>query len=511
MSHARFSLPLLALWAASACGTPAPEATQPRVPPMSVFSAASAPSAEPAVPQDALGPRPGTPLSAVFAPNAPVVFEHSTGLRVWLLERHTLPVVAMQFVVPFGSASDPSGKEGTAYITAGMLDEGAGRYGALELSQAVDLLGAELHTQAFTDYSTVSLFTLKKNAQPAAALLGDVVTKPRFLPVEYKRVKDLWLGDLGNKAKDAVSVAARAELRLLFGAEHAYGHPVDGTKESATKVQLADVTSFYKQHYRPDIASVVIVGDVTRKEAENLLDTAFGGFRAPPTPAPTPLTPPRVAYGTRRVVLIDKPAAPQSVISLVVPGVAASDADAAVLSRVNAAIGGSFTSRLNQHLREDKGWTYGAKSRFSFSRSAGLFSAGASVVADKTADALKVLEEDVRTYAAQGPTAEEVDKTRLLSRADLVEVFESASGAASRLARNAGVGLSPDTEGVNAKRRDEANGAELARLAQAYLKAPPLFVVVGPRSSVEPQLRAAGYTDLIVESSSSPPSKGGRP
>ena len=136
----------------------------------------------------------------------------------------------MTLVVPYGSSSDPSGKEGLAYATANMLDEGAGSRGALDLSRAVDLLGADLRTGALADYSYVSIFSLKKNAAAAAGLFGDVALRPRFLPAEYKRVKDLWLGDLSNKQKDPAAISQRAELRLLFGDEHPYGHTIDGNE-----------------------------------------------------------------------------------------------------------------------------------------------------------------------------------------------------------------------------------------------------------------------------------------
>ena len=482
-----------------ACAEPPPPALPP--PTMALpLAAAPAPIAtDEAAPDDVLGPRPHVKETAVWKPPPPRALAGPNGLAIWLVERHELPLVAATIVVPHGSTQDPAGKGGTASFAANMLDEGAGKRSSLEIARAIDLLGADLGSSAAQDYSTVSLKTLKKNLDPALAIFADVVTKPTFSDVEGKRIHDLWENDLKARASDPNAVASIVQARVLFGTANPYGHAVDGSPKSAKTVTLADAKAFYTAMYRPDQATLVLVGDLSETEAQDLAKKYFGAWKAPSTPAPAVITPPApttttATSGKMRVVLVDRADAPQSVISVVKLGVAMSSPDYPPLGRVNSALGGSFTSRLNQDLREDHGWTYGAKSRFSSTRGVGMFVASAAVVTDKTADALKALVADVDLYANDGPTREEADKTRLLMRAELVESYEGVQGTAARLARQAALGLGPDYDDKASVTRDTAGRSTLAELAHKYVGAPGVIVIVGPRAKIEPSLVAAGFS-----------------
>ena len=437
---------------------------------------------------DVLGARPGLPAPAPFTPPVPVAYKRPNGMTVWLLERHTLPIVSIELVVPAGAAYDPQDKGGLAHMTANMLDEGAGKRGALEISRDVDRLGATLHTGAYADYAFAQITTLKKNLGPASAILGDVVARPTFSGVEWKRVYDLWTNELKARQSDPGAVAEVVAAKQVFGT-NPYGHPTSGTTKSAKSVTLEDVKGFYKKAWRPETSTVVIVGDIARAEVDPLLDTMFAGWKTPDVPAPgqgaSQLT------GGRKVVLVDRPDAPQSVIALVKTGVKADDPEAPPLVRVNGALGGSFTSRLNQDLREEHGWSYGAKSRFAFTRGIGIFVASAAVHTEHTGDALKAMLADVEGMAQKGLTDEEVEKTKLLARADLVESFEGVENAARRLSRNAGIGLAPDHEAKASARLYGASKDDLGKLAAKYVDPKgAVIVIVGPRAAVEKQLAA---------------------
>jgi predicted Zn-dependent peptidase len=192
-------------------------------------------------------------------------------------------------------------------------------------------------------------------------------------------------------------------------------------------------------------------------------------------------------------VLVDRPDAPQAVIAAVGSGIAASDPDQAVLWRVNDAIGGSFTSRLNQDLREARGYTYGARSRFSVSRGPGQVVSWANVVTDKTGDALGALVGDLNHFAYQGLTDEEVARTRSQSRGELVSIYESVESIAGHLAANASLGLGPDWELASSKRRDVADKAALDALAKRFYDPDhAVLVVVGPSAKVKPMIEALG-------------------
>jgi predicted Zn-dependent peptidase len=187
--------------------------------------------------------------------------------------------------------------------------------------------------------------------------------------------------------------------------------------------------------------------------------------------------------------LVDRKDAPQSVIALVRPGLDAANPSVAPLGRVNTALGGSFTSRLNQDLREEHGWSYGARSRVSSLRTAGMVAAQAAVQTEHTGEALGAMLGDTVAFARDGLTDDEVDKTRSQARAELVETYESVRGASGRLAGNAMQGLPPDYEAKASKVRDLATKAQLAALAKAHFDpSDATIVVVGPEAKVLPQL-----------------------
>jgi zinc protease len=492
------AIALLVLAAAAGCGHEEPAAKKPRIPLVSSLAKVRKPSQEPA---DALGPRPAVSAAPRFSPPVPVVYTRSDGMTVWLLERRTMPLVAVDLVVPAGSARDPEGKGGLALATANMLDEGAAGRGALEIARDIDALGASLSTGAYADYAYVHLLSLSKNFPQAAEIMRDVVVKPRFLPAEWTRVHALWLNDLRARQSDPDAVCSVVAQRFAFPAGHAYGHPTSGTLASAATVGLADVKKFYAESYRPDAATFVAVGDIGRAELDGLLDRLYGGWRPAAGTATasggTKAVPDAPSKAGRRVVLVDRPEAPQAVVAFARRGVAGGDPDAPPLVRVNAALGGSFTSRLNQTLREEHGWSYGAKSRFSFAVQKGIFVAQAAVHTEHTGEAVKALLGEIEALARDGLTNEELEKTRMIARADLVDVYETNDGIARRLARYAAARLGAEHEAKASARLDGASKEELRRLAASYLSTSDgVVVVVGPKVAILPQLEKVGLATV---------------
>jgi zinc protease len=472
---------------AAACGGAAPAlvAAAP-VPAPSASQVATAPP-------DVLGPRPDTPAPPPFVPPAATVFAGTNGIAVWLLERHQVPLVSCDLTVPTGASSDPKGKGGLAYAAANMLDEGAGKLGAIDLARALDDIGARLNTDANADASFVSITVLKRNIDRAFSLFGDVIARPRFEPAEFKRVKDLWYNELVSREKDPDATARVVYRAALFGPDHPYGHPWDGTPQSAKAISLDDVKRMYASSWRPDRATLVCVGDVTQGELTPLMTAAFGSWKAPPSPSPEPVVPAAAKGPWPKLVMVDRADAPQAVIAALRPGVAASDPEEPALWRVNDAIGGSFTSRLNQDLREEHGYTYGARSRLSRSRGPGQVVEWANVVTDKTGDALAAMLADLHRFADGGLTEDEVARTRSQSRGELVGLYQSDEGIAGHLAADASLGLPADWQAKASEKRDSAQKAELDALAkQFYDPTDAILVVVGPRARVQPMIDKLG-------------------
>lgn len=478
--------PLLALLACG--GERPPPATPAPSSPVTKPIASTPPAAA-----DPLGARPIPGMPPPFVPPTPVVFEAKNGITVWLVERHTLPIVAVTVAIPAGSAADPTGKGGVAFQTANMLDEGAGKYDALGLARAVDDLGAELHTSASTDFSTASLVILKRNLAAGLPILGDVVARPKLAAAEWARQSTLWQNDLKERASDPQAVARVLFRTAVYGSGHPYGHPVDGTTTSAKKVGLADLKAYYAKQWRPDRAVLIVVGDTTKAELVPMLDAAFGDWKAPRSAPPEPVKPlPRKPTGNR-VYLVDRAGAPQSVIAIANMTVDAADPTTPLLSRVNIAFGGSFTSRLNQDLREEHGWSYGAFSRALRSRGPGELVASSSVVTEKSGDALRAMIADMKTFATGGLTDDEVKKTQSQSRADLVGDYEQVEKISALLSSDAAMGLPPDYQAKGSAARDQMSKEQMSQIAKSfYDPSEGVVIAVGPKATLLAAIQAAG-------------------
>ncbi|MFO0589714.1 MAG: pitrilysin family protein [Polyangiaceae bacterium] len=491
---APFTFAAFALVSLAACSDPqmTPPPPFPTTPTPTATPSASA-SAEAAV--DSIENKPALPDAKAFDPPAPEVVKLSNGMTLWLIERHTLPLVAVSVAMPIGSSDDPVGKEGLASITADMMDEGAGGRSAIEVSTALQDLGVNLRTSVSLDGSVFSLTVLKKSFPQAFGILADVIARPRFEEKEWKRVSDLWKNSLLKRADDPDEVGRVIGQIAAYGPKHPYGHPADGFVESAKKIDLGAVKAFYGAQYRPEKIVLSIAGDVTKAEVAAAVDDAFGSWK----PGPPPAAEPREAQGSwtpPRVVLVDRPKAPQSLIAVVRDGVRLSDPKASLYDLVNTAIGGSFTSRLNQNLREDHNWTYGAGSAFTETRRGGVFIARAAVETKHTGPALEEMLKELRTMAASGLTSDELTKVRAQDRSDLVRLYESVSGMAGRFATLSFLGLPPDYDVASSRTRQGASLEALNELARAVDPAKGTIVVVGPRSEVGPALAKYGTPEI---------------
>ncbi|MEZ4306567.1 MAG: pitrilysin family protein [Polyangiaceae bacterium] len=470
-------------------------------PPFPTATATASASAAPTVLPDSIENKPGLPAARPFEPPSPEIVKLPNGMTAWLLERHTLPLVAVSLALPVGSAADPAGKEGLASITADMLDEGAGSRSAIEVSTALQDLGVSLRTSVSLDGSFLSMTVLKKNFGQAFSILSDVVARPRFEAKEWKRVSDLWKASLLKRADDPASVARVVSQVAVFGRDNPYGHPTDGFTTSAGNVDLAAVKAFHASRYRPEDMVLAVAGDITKDELSRAVTDAFGAWKAS-GPVAEPTTFPAPKKGPA-IVLVDRPDAPQAVIGVAREGIRLQDAQAPLYELVNTALGGSFTSRLNQNLREDHGWTYGAGSFFSETKHGGLFGARAAVETKHTGPALDEMLKELRQMAAKGLTEDELLKVRAQDRADLVQAYESVAGIAGRYAVLSTLGLSASHDANASRTRQAASLSDLEKIANAVDPSKATIVVVGPRKEVAPVLAKLG-TPVIWDTEGNP-------
>jgi len=449
---------------------------------------------------DVLGPKPEVGPAKPFTPPAVDTFKTKNGLTVWLVERHGLPLVSVSLVLSGGSAADPPDKPGLTHITTDMLDEGAGTRSAVDVSSAINDLGASLSLGTANDASVASLTVLKNNFSAAFGIFSDVIARPRFEEKEWKRVSELWKNELAKRPDDPMEVSRVVNAAVLYGPGTAYGHPSDGLLEGAQKIDLETVKRFYTENYSPDRAVLVVAGDITKEEVTAAVDTQLGAWQPSAAGAKSaPTSPPRAASERPKIVLVDRPGAPQSVIAVVREGVAASDPDSPRLDLINTALGGGFTSRLNQNLREEHHWAYGAGSAFQEMRGKAGFYALASVETPATGDALKEMLSELKKMAEAGPTPEEVSKAKAQDLAELMQTYETASGTSRRLAGLARLGLDPKHDLDASQSRQAATLEDLVALAKKYVDpASATIVVVGPQTEVMPQLTTLGLGEPAI-------------
>lgn len=328
------------------------------------------------------------------------------GLNVWLVEARELPIVSFNLVFQAGTDHDPIDKAGLVSLTADMLDEGTTTRTALQIADELDFIGANLGTGAGTDGTFITLNTLVKHLDKALAVYADVIVNPTFPQKEFDRLKQQRLTSLIQQRDRAATIASLAYNRIIYGDAHPYGINSSGTEESINKLSVEDLAGFYKSYYRPNNATLIIVGDAKLKPVVQRLEKLFASWKSESV-SPVRLTPPQ-PLTKRTVYLIDKPGAPQSEIRIGFPAVARNTPDFFAITVMNRVLGGQFSSRLNMNLREKHGYTYGARSGFSFNKQPGPFTASAGVTASKTDSSLIQFFYEIDRTFAEGITAEEL-------------------------------------------------------------------------------------------------------
>jgi predicted Zn-dependent peptidase len=421
----------------------------------------------------------------------------SNGVSVLLVGMHEVPVVEVILVVRAGATADPAGREGLAGMTADMLDEGASGKDALALADAIDFLGATIGAAASWDASTVRLRVPVARLDDALALMADVALRPDFPEAELERLRKEALTDLLQARDEPGAIASRALAQAVFGREHRYGKPQAGDASQIASFTVAELRAFHAARYAPGAASLVVVGDVTAAILP-ALEKAFGAWKtttaAPPPPA---VSVPRQLTG-RSLWLVDKQDAAQSSLRLGRVGPSWPDPAYAPSDVMNTLLGGSFTSRLNDNLREQHGYAYGAASRFRRNRVGGLFLVATDVQTDKTGPALgEVFKELDRILLPAAP--EEVERARNYAALGYASDFETTSQLAQRMVDKLVYGLPDGFYEAFVPQALATDVAGLQKAARAAIDPKRLaVVVVGDRAKVEAPLRALNLGPLRV-------------
>jgi zinc protease len=358
----------------------------------------------------------------------------ANGLRVWTVQHRQVPLVALLAIVPVGASSDPPDRPGLAAITGDMLDEGAGDRSALEVHEALGRIGAQLDLEIGHDATVLALTTLERYVSRGLELIRDMLVRPRFEQREFDRVRDLRLNRLLQLKDMPPALADRAFTQLLYR-NHPYGHLPIGSEGALRALMIRDIGAFHRRAFVPSRTTVIAVGDATHDALAGAVRAAFegwtadaGGPIADPDAFPDPPAP------ASKLAMVHRAGAAQSELRLGHVALPRRSPDYHAALVANMVLGGQFVSRINLNLRQDKGYTYGARTAFEFRRAPGPFVLHASVQSEATADALREAIGEIRAIRADRPiTRPELE----LGRASLTRGYPRNFETADQIARGA--------------------------------------------------------------------------
>lgn len=357
---------------------------------------APTPAPWPAMPEP--GPAPA------FTPPAATRFQLSNGLPVTFVRAGSVPIVQIELNVYAGAATDPKGKSGLAAFTADMLNESTRKRDALALSDALQDLATTVWLGADHDYSNAGVETLEDTLDQSLALFAEMLTQPAFAQADVDRVKQDRIAQVRSERDSVGRVAWKAFQRLLFG-DAGLGRSPGGDEAGLTAITRKDLVGFHAARWTPDNAGLVVVSRLPQETIQAALEKALGGWKAKGRPTVGPAVAP-VAHTGRTIYWIDRKAAAQSYVIVGNHGPAFDASRSAVRALANRPLGGAFTSRVNLNLREDKHWTYGARSAISDDLGGGSYAAWASIEAQHTAAGLSELVRELTDLVGGRPLTE---------------------------------------------------------------------------------------------------------
>ncbi|MFG6467499.1 M16 family metallopeptidase [Roseateles sp. BYS87W] len=440
-------------------------------------------------------PRPGR--AAPLTLPASHSFTLPNGLTVIHAPKPGLPLVSASLVLRAGQAANPADRPGLASFVAAMLPEGTATRSGQQLAESLASLGATLQAQAGAEDARLEFSSLKASAREGLALLADVVQHPAFAEAEVTRKRAQRLTALAQTREQADELASTVAQRVLYGEGHPLASPSLGTEASLQAIDAAALRAFWQGHYRPERAALVVAGDVTEAELRDWVQPLFGAWQPTgPAAAEQPLPPAQPApRQAARTVLVDKPGAPQTALTLVAPGPKAGLPDAASVKVMNAALGGLFTSRINHQLREVKGYTYGMFSGYSLGRERGQFTLSGSVRTDVTGPALADLQREITAMRARPLGAAELQRVRNAQLLSLPGLFDTNGAVVAGYAANWAVGRPLNAITELPAQYGAVTAASAFQAAKQHLQPAQLITVaVGDAAQVLPQLRKLGRT-----------------
>lgn len=417
----------------------------------------------------------------------------ANGLRVEIARTTAIPDVALRLVLEAGAGTTPPARAGLASLAGELLEEGAAGRSAREMAEWIDGLGAAFDARATYDAALLSMHAMNDQLDEIVEFLAAVVRGPDFVPAEVSRRRDMRLDQLRRRGDEPARIAGDALEAAVFGG-HPYGAPLVGTVESVERLVATDLAGFWRRGARPDTACLVICGDVEPSAALATVEREFGDWPAPSEAAPPPApSSPAGAARAGEVLLLDRPGSRQTELRIGGVGIARGGADEEAALVMNAILGGLFSSRVNLNLREDKGWTYGARTALLRRRRRGPFLLRSAIATEVTGAAFVEVLREFERLRDEPPTSEELELAANALTRSLPLEFQTASQLVRRRAEMILYGL-PDDYWERFPERIEAVRPTDVRDVARRLLAPDglVLLAVGVVAGFEPELRELG-------------------
>jgi zinc protease len=417
--------------------------------------------------------------------------ELSNGLRIVLARRASIPQVRFDLLLDAGYAADHSGIPGLASLALAMMDEGTARRTALQISDQLAQLGANLSTGSKLDVSSVSLEALRENLDASLEVYADVVLHPSFPRSDLERLRKQRLAQIQQEKAEPLGLALRVFPGLIYGPGHAYSNPWtgSGTEESVARIRREDLVRFHEAWFKPNHATMVVVGATTMAEIKPRLERLFASWQPGKVPAKAIATVPQQQRPT--VYLMDRPGSLQSIIIAGHIAPPKANPKEVAIQTMNSVLGSEFSSRVNMNLREDKHWSYGAFTFFRDARGQRPFVAYAPVQTDKTKEAVMELSKELRGIVRDRPI-----EPGELSRAQ-ASLTLTLPGSWETMAALSGAIVDIVSYGLDDRYYDTFAGKVRAETAQSLTEIAGevvhpdqlVWVIVGDRSKIEAGIR----------------------
>ena len=425
-------------------------------------------------------------------------FQLPNGLKVILVEKHTVPVVEARLIVDAGSMREPAAKNGLASITGSLLSEGTGSMSGADIARAMDALGAQFFTAAGFTNAFADVVALKTVFPQALDLAAKSVMAPSFAPNEVNRVKNRALASYAQSHAQTAGLASDAFIRAAFDESAPFSRPASGTPTTISTLTRDDVVNWHKSMYSPANSTLLLVGDLTKAEAQTIAQQAYGSWSSSSAALQPVANPVRPSTGTR-IILVDRPGSVQSSIIVGQPGFRATDPDYLDMVALNHVLGGGFSSRVNMNLREKHGYTYGAFSGLDLRPGAGVFRINSDVRTSSMDSALTEAIGEYKRIASEAVPAAELTGALNNIVSSFPSSVQSVQGLTGRIQQLIVWGLPLDFYTTYRERLAAVTPNDLSTVAKTHLTPDNLVVVVaGDLSKIEAPIRARNLGTVEV-------------